>query len=143
MKFSSFVLRLVWHVGPILAAALVLLLVKTVDQSIPVVTNFNVTNQTVIHTGVIVEGTMEKQRDCEFLEVTAYANKKPVPIRFLDKDENAPTYSRAVRVQLWGPWEISSGSARTVTLYARHSCHIFWGHTTELTKLSIIGVPTK
>lgn len=143
MRFSTFFFRTLWHVGPILAAALVLMLVKFVDQSIPVVTNFNITNQVVIPTGVMIEGTMEKQRDCEFQEVLAYANKRPVQVRFLDKDESSPSYTRAVRVQLWGPWEINSGTARTVTIYARHSCHIFWGHTTELTKLSIVGVTAK
>ena len=140
MRFSTFMFRLAWHIGPVLAAALVLVLIKTIDQSIPVVSNFNVTNQVIIPHGVLIEGTLEKQRDCEFLEVTAYANRRPVPIKFLDKPEGATNYSRAVRVQLWGPWEIESGTARTVTLYARHSCHIFWSHTTELTKLSIIGI---
>jgi hypothetical protein len=136
---KGILVRLAWHVVFMVMALTIIMIAKKIDQSIPVVTNFNVTSQIRTEHGIIIEGTMDKSRACEFVEVLAYAKRRPVPVTFLDRPIGTPIYSRAVRVQLWGPWDVASGDAKTIVIYARHKCHIFWDNTTELNTLNVIG----
>lgn len=141
MTLRSFVSRIIWHVTPLTAALVCIFLFKLVDQSIDVVRDFKITNQSLTPSGVMIEGTLDKRRNCEFEEVVGYtAEGQQIFVNFLDRPQGLPATSRAVRVQMWGPWEVLSGNAQTISLYAKHSCHMFWPHSTLLTKFTVVKV---
>ena len=133
--------RIAWHVAPVLAALLTFVLAKEIDtRAFPVVTDFVVLNMRDDGSGVVVDGTMHKRRDCRFLEVVAYGDvSAPVHIKFLDRLEGSQPFTRAVRVQLWGPWRIEPDGSKIVTLVARHACHSLWDHSTVLTSFAVKG----
>lgn len=133
--------RIAWHVAPVLAALLTFVLAKEIDTRVfPVVTDFVVLNMRDDGSGVVVDGTMHKRRDCRFLEVVAYGDvSAPVQIKFLDRLEGSQPFTRAVRVQLWGPWRIEPDGSKVVTLMARHACHSLWDHSTVLTSFAVKG----
>lgn len=117
----------------------VMILAKTVDTSRPIVQNFKLTSEDASPNGVILEGTMEKVRDCRDLEVTAYTSDgRQVYVRFMYTPEAAHPANRAVRFQVWGPWEVWSGESDTVSLYALHSCHMLWTQTTHLGEIKFV-----
>lgn len=121
------------------AAVGVMVLAKTIDTSRPIVQNFKLASEEASPNGVILEGTMEKVRDCRDLEVTAYTSEgRQVYVRFLNTPDNSHPVNRAVRFQVWGPWEVWSGESDTVSLYALHSCHILWTQTTHLGEIKFV-----
>jgi hypothetical protein len=141
MNVRNFVSRIIWHITPLTAALVCIFLFKLLDQSFDVVKDFKITNQSLTPSGVMIEGTLDKRRNCTFEEVVGYTSEgRQIFVNFLDKPQGAPNASRAVRVQMWGPWEVMSGNAQTISLYARHSCHMFWPHVTLLTKFTVVKV---
>jgi len=131
--------RIAWHVGPVLAALLALVIAKEIDtRMFPVVTDFVITSMREDSTGVLIEGRLNKVRDCRFLEVVAYGDQsRPVQVQFMDRQDGSIPTTRAVRVQMWGPWHIATGGASLVTLMARHECHALWDHSTALTNFPV------
>lgn len=134
--------QLAWHIGLLVLSVLFILGVRLIDRSFPVIKDFKVTSQKLQNGSVIIEGSLEKIRDCKFLELNAYtADGHKVWIDFLDRPKDRQLETRAVRVQLWGPWEIYTKGSSTITLYAHHACSIFWTQTIKLTNLTPIKVP--
>ena len=135
--------RMAWHVGPVMAALLAFLIAKEIDTRLfPVVTDFSLTRLQPDAGGVTIQGTLHKRRDCRFVEVVAYGDEsRPVQLTFLDRPAGAQPTTRAVRVQLWGPWHVASDGARIVTLVARHECHALWDHSTILTSFAVREAP--
>lgn len=141
MSFRSILHRIAWHITPLAAAISCVFVFKYVDQSFEVVKDFRITNQSLTPYGVLIEGSMNKERNCTFKEVVAYTSGgAQIPVKFLDKPQGYPDTTRAVRVQMWGPWELVSGNAQTIYLYAHHSCHILWPHSQLLTKFTVVRV---
>lgn len=132
------VIGLTWHVAFMVAAVLLFALVRVVDVSFPVVEDFKITKFQRTEAGIVIEGSMKKVRDCSFNNVTAFTSEgRKVHVQFLDKVPGAPEDSRPVRLQLWGPWEVYSGSSPQVSLYAQHACHILWAMNTKLIDIPI------
>lgn len=133
--------RIAWHVGPLLAALLVFVIAKEVDtRFFPVVADFEITSMRQDGAGVLIEGRLNKLRDCRFVEVVAYGDESsPAQVQFMDRPVGSLPTTRAVRVQLWGPWHIATGGAKSVTLIARHECHVLWDHSTTLTNFPVKG----
>jgi len=131
--------RIAWHVGPVLAALIALVIAKEVDtRYFPAVTDFIITSMRQDQTGVLIEGQLNKVRDCRFLEVVAYGDQsRPVQVQFLDRQDGSIPTTRAVRVQMWGPWHVTTGSASLITLMARHECHALWDHSIILTNFPV------
>ena len=109
-----------------------------IDQSFPVVRDFRVLTQVVTPEGVLIEGLMNKQRDCRFVEVVAMLDKIPSQVVFLDTRER-PVFSRPTGPQKWGPWLVIADPKQGVVLHARHVCHGAWDHTAVLTSF-VVGV---
>ena len=142
MSIKTAAKQLGWQVVLMSTAVGIVFVAQKLDLSFPVVQDFKVTSQKELpNGGLMIEGTMEKLRDCKFSEVTAYTQDgHQVHVNFLDKPANSPTTTRAVRIQAWGPWEVYSGKSPSVSLYARHACHMFWSQTTKLTDINLVVV---
>ena len=135
-KPKKYMKQAVIHFSMMVAAVSAVFVAKIVDTSFPVVDDFVVTEIKLSDHGIIIEGTMRKAKDCTFNSVTAFTDdSKKVHVQFLDKPFGQPDDSRPVRVQLWGPWEVYSGESKMVSLYANHTCHMFWDQTTKLVDL--------
>ena len=82
-----------------------------------------------------MEGTMQKRRNCNFIQLTAYVdNVKPVELNLLDSKNRT---TRVVGYQLWGPWGIATRDHKTVQIYSRHQCHFMWQQEQKLADLSL------
>lgn len=134
--------QVLWHLTLILLSVSLIWLVRTVDRAFPVVTDFQVTSQTVAGDSVIIAGTMDKVRDCEFLDIRAYTSEgRHIRINFLDRADSSPPETRPTTFQIWGPRQVFTNNATTVNIYAHHACSIFWSQTTKLVTLTVIKVP--
>ena len=108
------------------------------DQAYTVVQDFRIITQVLTPEGVLIEGTMDKRRDCRFIEVIAMLDEVPSAVVFLDTREDR-TYSRAMGPQKWGPWLVIADARQGVKLHARHRCHAGWDHT-ELLTTFVVGI---
>ena len=108
------------------------------DQAYTVVQDFRIITQALTPEGVLIEGTMDKRRDCRFIEVIAMLDEVPSAVVFLDTREDR-TYSRAMGPQKWGPWLVIADARQGVKLHARHRCHAGWEHTETITSF-VAGV---
>ena len=130
--------RCLTNVAALLAAPALLCAAYLLDQTYPVVRDFRVITQVVTPEGVLIEGVMNKQRDCRFVEVVAMLDEVPSQVVFLDTRER-PVFSRPTGPQKWGPWLIIADPKQGVVLHARHVCHAGWEHTEVLTSF-VVGV---
>ena len=108
------------------------------DQAYTVVQDFRIITQVLTPEGVLIEGTMDKRRDCRFMEVVAMLDEVPSAVIFLDNKERA-AYSRPSGPQKWGPWLLVADPGQGVRLHVRHSCHAGWDHT-ELLTTFVVGI---
>ena len=108
------------------------------DQAYTVVQDFRIITQVLTPEGVLIEGTMDKRRDCRFMEVVAMLDEVPSAVIFLDNKEHA-AYSRPSGPQKWGPWLLVADPGQGVRLHVRHSCHAGWDHT-ELLTTFVVGI---
>jgi len=123
-----------WHVVPVLAALAALALVKELDTRYYPVVDVPSTHLEGTSTYYTLSGTLDKHRDCRFIELVAYVNGQQAPIQFLDA--KVP-YSRVVGLQTFGPWEIDTtpASGDLISVTVRHSCHSLWEHTRQIIAL--------
>lgn len=90
----------------------------------PVVDNFTIEHAFERNKGIAISGSMEKVRDCRFVEVVAYSDQHLVNVEF---SETSHVVSRIEGQQSWGWWTLTPAINR-VKLYALHEC---WsGHVT-------------
>lgn len=108
------------------------------DNSYRVIEGFRVTTQVLTAEGVLIDGVMDKRRDCRFMEVVAMLDEVPSAVIFLDNKERA-AYSRPSGPQKWGPWLLVADPGQGVRLHVRHSCHAGWDHT-ELLTTFVVGI---
>lgn len=111
-----------------------------IDTTRPAIVDFRVLTQFNSEREVIVDGTMNKVRDCELVEMVARTTQREVvSIDFLDLGRK-PAYSRPLGPQKFGPWSITAKMDEGVTLYARHRCNPFWTMSSELGSF-VVGRP--
>lgn len=115
-----------------------LALVYWVDQAYSPVVDFRIVTQVVNPEGVLIEGTMDKRRNCRMLEVVSVVADEVRPVAFMG-DGEMPIYKRPTGPQKWGPWLVSAAPKDGVRLVAHHRCHAGWEHTTALTTF-VVGV---
>ena len=109
----------------------------------PVVKEFHAT--TLVRNGntVIGQGTLDKVRDCRFIELLAYAGQNGVdfktPIRVDFSPSNDAMQTRLAIPQEWGPWAflLPAAEGASIVLAARHECHAFYTTTTYLAKFEV------
>ncbi len=99
-----------------------------IDQAFPVVRDFKIAAIKVNDGHVQISGTMNKVRNCRFVEAVAMLDDVPSEVLFLDLEER-PTYSRVTGAQKWGPWMVFAQPGHGVVLHAYHRCHFAWEHT--------------
>lgn len=122
----------------LLMSPALLALVYWVDQAYSPVVDFRIVTQVVNPEGVLIEGTMDKRRNCRLLEVVSVVDDAVLPVVFLEGG-GVPIYKRPTGPQKWGPWLVSAAPKDGVRLVAHHRCHGGWEHTTNLTTF-VVGV---
>ena len=131
----------VWHVALLSLSVGFVLAVQAVDRSFPVVKDFKVTSMKARGTSVVIEGTLNKVRDCKFIEITAYTTDgRRLGLVLTDRPPHEPAVTRPLGPQLWGPWEVYPQGYANVDLYVHHACSIFWSQTSKLTALTLLKV---
>lgn len=82
----------------------------------PVIKDFKITFiQQYNEDSLLISGEFNKVRDCEFISVVGYSNKKLIDVDVI------PFVTRLTREQLYGPWIIQP-TVKELELYARHDC---------------------
>ena len=108
------------------------------DQHYRAITSFRVQTQFVesggeMKGGVLIDGTFDKQRNCEFVSVTGRASDGDVAgVTFMDRRPNEPMFSRPLGPQKFGPWYVEGEAGEGITLHAVHRCHFLWPHYEEI-----------
>ena len=134
--------ELLWHLLVLVISVLFVLAVRSIDRSFPVLNDFEVTSQQVTKTSVIIEGKVNKVRDCKLLEFNAFTPEgRRIAINFLDKPIEGNQGTRPIGVQFWGPWELFNQNNTSVNIYITHACSVFWSQTSKLTTLTLVKVP--
>ena len=109
----------------------------------PVIEDFTVRDYAVDGRKLVVSGSMNKVRYCEFIGVPVYGTQlggipNLIPLRFTDT--GTATISRRTGYQSWGPWELMLPSPEwrgVIAFYAGHSCTPFWQTQTEMAVLEV------
>ena len=134
--------ELLWHLLVLVISVLFVLAVRSIDRSFPVLNDFEVTSQQVTKTSVIIEGKVNKVRDCKLLEFNAFTPEgRRIAINFLDKPIEGNQGTRPIGVQFWGPWELFNQNNTSINIFITHACSVFWSQTSKLTTLTLVKVP--
>lgn len=128
--------RLWWGLCAFLAPGVLALLAflgyYVYDRTSPVITEFVVKTQWTTDRGTVIEGVMNKVRDCELVEVVARTHQREVTrVDFADLGDR-PAYSRPLGPQKFGPWIVWASPGDGVAIYARHRCNRLFEHTAEI-----------
>lgn len=130
--------RLLADAAAFVAFPLLLWGVYAADHSYPVVRDFRIVTQVVNPEGVLIEGSMDKQRNCRLLEVVSVVEDEVVPVVFMES-HGLPKFKRPTGPQKWGPWLVTAAPKDGVRLVAHHRCHDGWEHSADLTSF-VVGV---
>ena len=131
-RFVRAVLRCAFLAAPMLTLLLTIGAYQ-LDQHYRVVHSFQVQTQFVEQGGVLIVGTFDKQRNCEFVSVTGRASDGDVAgITFMDRRPDEPLFSRPLGPQKFGPWYVEGNEGEGITLHAVHRCHFLWPHYEEI-----------
>ena len=109
----------------------------------PVVKEFHATMLVRNGNTVLAQGTLDKVRDCRFIELLAYADQNgsdiKAPIRVDFSPANDLMQTRLAIPQQWGPWAflLPKAEGASIVLAARHECHAFYTTTTYLAKFEV------
>lgn len=134
--------ELLWHLLLLVISVLFVLAVRSIDRSFPVLNDFEVTSQQVTKTSVIIEGKVNKVRDCKLLEINAFTPEgRRIAINFLDKPIEGNQGTRPIGVQFWGPWELFNQNNTSINIFITYACSVFWSQTSKLTTLTLVKVP--
>lgn len=134
--------ELLWHLLLLVISVLFVLAVRSINRSFPVLNDFEVTSQQVTKTSVIIEGKVNKVRDCKLLEINAFTPEgRRIAINFLDKPIEENQGTRPIGVQFWGPWELFNQNNTSINIFITHACSVFWSQTSKLTTLTLVKVP--
>ncbi len=96
--------EMLWHVILLTVSVLFVLAVRAIDRSFPVLKDFEVTSRQITDVSVIIEGKVNKVRDCKLLEINAFTSEgRKLAINFLDRPIGENQGTRPVGIQFWGP----------------------------------------
>jgi hypothetical protein len=138
-------MKSIW--GMVFAVIIVASIATLEPLLLPVVTQWTPTKMHREGDTVLINGYMNKTRDCEFIAVSATGTVLGqrdivnVPLRFLDRPDGYTNVTRPVGTQDWGPWQIRLVSEVPITrvdFRVTHSCHAVWNTITHLGSLSVM-----
>ena len=102
---------------------------------------FSVVDTTCQGGCVTVSGTLDKRRDCAFIETYARISRdggiSRIALIEYRGEKLGMKLSRPLGVQAWGPWYVAATPGDRVELYARHQCHPFWVTETRLAQVVV------
>ena len=136
-RFVRAVLRCAFLAAPMLTL-LFAIGAYQLDQHYRVIKSFRVQTQFVesggeMKGGVLIDGTFDKQRNCEFVSLTGRTSDGDVAgVTFMDRRRNEPPFSRPLGPQKFGPWYVEGNVGEGITLHAVHRCHFLWPHYEEI-----------
>ena len=136
-RFVRAVLRCAFLAAPMLTL-LFAIGAYQLDQHYRVIKSFRVQTQFVesggeSRGGVLIVGTFDKQRNCEFVSLTGRTSDGDVAgVTFMDRRRNEPMFSRPLGPQKFGPWYVEGNAGEGITLHAIHRCHFLWPHYEEI-----------
>ena len=136
-RFVRAVLRCAFLTAPMLTLLLTIGAYQ-LDQRYRVIKSFKVQTQFVEkgvpgRGGVLIEGTFNKQRNCELVSITGRTNDGDVAgVTFMDRRPNEPAFSHPLGPQKFGPWYVEGNVGEGITLHAVHRCHFLWPHYEEI-----------
>ena len=136
-RFVRTLLRCAFLAAPMLTLLLAIGAYQ-LDQHYRVIKSFKVQTQFVesggeSRGGVLIVGTFDKQRNCEFVSVSGRTSDGDVAgVTFMDRRRNEPIFSRPLGPQKFGPWHVEGDAGEGITLHAVHRCHFLWPHYEEI-----------
>ena len=109
----------------------------------PVVSDFKIVDAKREGNLVTLNGTMNKHRDCQTLELDAYTEKpgkfaELASLNIAQNNGSTKIITRVVGEQNWGPWFVTvpEGSSK-LSFFVRHRCNPLYDVTTALTEVDI------
>jgi hypothetical protein len=110
----------------------------------PVIENFQVESADRFDNIILIRGTMEKVRDCRYVELLAYIRPErdtfwhPLAVDFGPARDTVQ--SRLPIPQRWGPWALilEVPTPAQVKLAVRHECHGVYMTVTQLTTFEVM-----
>ena len=110
----------------------------------PVIENFRVESADRFDNIILIRGTMEKVRDCGYVELLAYIRPDgdafwhPLAVDFGPARDTVQ--SRLPIPQRWGPWALilEVPTPAQVKLAVRHECHGVYMTVTQLTTFEVM-----
>ena len=118
----------------------------------PVVSDFEIRSALRSADSATLQGTMRKERECVYLNMTIYSGtfgnpsvpRERLRITFLDQPEDL-SMTRQPGMQFWGPWVVRRPTRVTgpdLWIETRHRCHVLWETQTlnlRVTARSVFG----
>jgi len=102
---------------------------------------FSVVDTTCQGGCVTVSGTLDKRRDCAFIETYARISRdggiSRIALIEYRGEKLGMKFKRPLGPQAWGPWYVEADSGDRVEMYARHQCHPFWVTETLLAQVVV------
>ena len=99
---------------------------------------FSVVDTTCQGGCVTVSGTLDKRRDCAFIETYARISRDGgIALIEYRGEKLGMKFKRPLGPQAWGPWYVEADSGDRVEMYARHQCHPFWVTETLLAQVVV------
>ncbi len=102
---------------------------------------FSVVDTTCQGGCVTVSGTLDKRRDCAFIETYARISRdggiSRIALIEYRGEKLGMKFKRPLGPQAWGPWHVEADSGDRVEMYARHQCHPFWVTETLLAQVVV------
>ena len=93
---------------------------KAIEPTIfPVIKDFKIVDIIKEDNELVITGTFDKVRNCEFISVIGYSGNKFISVK--PDYVNSAFASRLVRIQTYGPWVLTP-EVDNLELYAKHSC---------------------
>lgn len=123
------------------AIAFAVLAGPLVESKVAPILSFSVVDSSCEGGCVTLSGTLDKHRDCDFVEAYARISRdngvpRIAPIEYRG-EKLGMKFKRPLGVQAWGPWYVAATPGDRVELYARHQCHPFLVTETLLAQVQV------
>lgn len=108
----------------------------------PVIEDFHINSMVSLNDTIVIQGTLNKVRDCEFKSLLVYAQLDDDVIPFIADVRfslNGKGNTGAKIKQAWGPWNVVIPKEyvdATLTFYSTHSCITLYDTSNQLYEIT-------